>query len=335
MSFLSRNRQREPPRKGEIGGGNSAAVDLAGLKLSSPVMTASGTSGYGAELGAFFDLAELGAVVVKSLAHFPHEGNDTPRLFPLPGSLLNSVGLPGPGVEKWVEKYLPDLVRCGAKVIVSIWGRSVQDYGDALSMLSSSVSSSLGLPSDVISAVEVNISCPNIEDRSKMFGHSPTATSEVISAVRGEWTGPLFVKLSPNTDRVIDVAEAALRAGADGLCAINTVFAQAIDRVTLRAALGAKNGGGLSGPAIHPIALRVISDLRKAFPDIAIVGVGGVVDAWSAFELILAGANAVQVGTASFADPFSPLRVKVGLEALVQSFGVGSIQSFVGKANEL
>jgi dihydroorotate dehydrogenase (NAD+) catalytic subunit len=274
-------------------------VEIGSVRLANPVMTASGTAGYGTELAAYFDLSTLGAVVVKSLAAFEWAGNPAPRLHPTPVGMLNAVGLQGPGVEHWLADTVPALVDAGATVVASIWGRTVDEYRRAADLLAAA-------PPAVV-AVEVNLSCPNLEGRNSIFAHDPELSAEVLAATSG-CARPRWAKLSPNTDRIVEVAGAVREAGAEAVTCINTVLGMAYDPDTRAPALGA-GGGGLSGPAIHPIAVRAVHDVHEAHPDVPIVGVGGVVDGWSARELLLAGARAVQVGTATFADPRAPLRV--------------------------
>lgn len=283
------------------------------MVLPNPVMTASGTSGHGAELGAYFDLSRLGAVVVKSLAAEPWPGNPAPRLAPVEIGMLNSVGLQGPGVEAWVESELPALVAARARVVASIWATTVEGYAKAAAMLA-------GAPPEVV-AVEVNVSCPNIEDRRRMFAHSAAATAEAVSAAAA-CGRPRWAKLSPNVTDLAEIAGAALGAGAEALTLVNTVMGMAVDPVARRPVLGA-GGGGLSGPAIRPVAVRAVYECRAAFPAAGIVGVGGVSSGRDAAELMVAGADAVQVGTATFADPRAPSRVLEELEAWCRGQGVG------------
>lgn len=297
-------------------------VKLGSVPLVNPVMTASGTSGHGAELGSYFDLSELGAVVVKSLAPFAHGGNPAPRVQPATAGMLNSVGLQGPGIPAWIADELPALQSSGAAVVVSIWGRRVEDYAEAAALLADAP--------DCVVALEVNVSCPNVEDRSKMFAHSATATAEVIAAT-SVFGRPRWAKLSPNVADLEEIAGAALGAGAEAVTLINTVLGLAIDAKTRTLALGAGRGG-LSGPAIRPVALRAVYDCRAAFPKAIIVGVGGVVSGLDAAELIMAGANAVQVGTATFEDPRAPIRVQRELLAWCEREGVANLADLVGIA---
>jgi dihydroorotate dehydrogenase (NAD+) catalytic subunit len=274
-------------------------VEIGSVRLANPVMTASGTAGYGTELADYFDLAELGAVVVKSLAATAWPGNPAPRLHPTPLGMLNAVGLQGPGVAHWLDHTLPDLVASGATVVASIWGRTIAEYRKAAELLS--------IAPPAVVAVEINLSCPNLEGRDAIFAHDPERSAEVVAATT-ECGRPRWAKLSPNTDRIVEVAAAVREAGADAVTCINTVLGMAYDPATGAPALGA-GGGGLSGPAIHPIAVRAVHDVHAALPGLPIVGVGGVASGWDARELLLAGAIAVQVGTATFADPRAPVRV--------------------------
>jgi dihydroorotate dehydrogenase (NAD+) catalytic subunit len=290
------------------------------VRLPNPVMTASGTSGHGAELEAFFPLRDLGAVVVKSLASEPWAGNPAPRVHEAASGMLNSVGLQGPGVEAWLADDLPALERAGARVVASIWGRSVDEYAKAAAMLA-------GAPASVV-AVEVNLSCPNVEARREMFAHSASATADAMAATAAAGL-PRWAKLSPNVTDLVEIAAAASGAGAEAVTLVNTVMGLAIDPETRRARLG-NGGGGLSGPAIHPVAVRAVFDVHTAFPALPIVGVGGITTAADAVELMLAGASAVQVGTATFADPRAPRRVLEGLEDWCRAHGVTRVADLTG-----
>lgn len=283
-------------------------------------MTASGTSGHGDELGHYFDLSRLGAVVVKSLSASPWAGNAAPRVHETDAGMLNSVGLQNPGVEAWLADELPALVDSGARVVASIWGFTVDDFALAAKLL-------VDAPSAVV-AVEVNVSCPNIEDRRRMFAHSASAVAEVLDAVR-TCERPRWAKLSPNVTDLVEIADAALSAGADALTLTNTVMGMAIDPETRRARLGA-GGGGLSGPAIRPVAVRAVYECRAAFPHAAIVGAGGVATGEHAVEFLLAGANAVQVGTATFYDPRAPLKVVHQLERWCDEHDVRRVADLIG-----
>jgi dihydroorotate dehydrogenase (NAD+) catalytic subunit len=302
-------------------------VDLStavgSVALPNPVMTASGTAGHGTELGEYVDLSALGAVVVKSLSAEPWAGNPPPRLHETPAGMLNSVGLQNPGVEAWLEHDLPALERAGARVIVSIWGFSVEAYAKAAAMLAEAAPR--------LVAVEVNLSCPNVEARRDMFAHSATATADVVEAT-ALCRLPRWAKLSPNVTDLTEIAGAALGAGADAVTLVNTVMGMAIDTEGRRPWLGA-GGGGLSGAAILPIAVRAVYDCRQAFPEAAIVGVGGVRSGEDAVELLMAGADAVQVGTATFFEPRAPLRVLRELGTWCARHGVAHVRDLRGAAH--
>jgi len=312
---------------GERPAGVNTARDLrtrvGSVELKNPVMTAAGTSGHGAELGAYFDLASLGAVVVKSLAATAWPGNRAPRVVPVAAGMLNSVGLQGPGVAAWLERDLPELEAAGATVVASIWGRTVEEFARAAEALAAA-------PECVV-AVEVNVSCPNLEDRSTMFAHSAAATAAAVRACE-PCDRPRWAKLSPNVPEIAEIASAALGAGAEALTLVNTVLGLSIDVERREPALGAVRGG-LSGRAIHPVAVRAVYDVRAALPDAAIVGVGGVCDAPSAVELLLAGASAVQVGTASFADPRAAARVLDDLGNWCEERDVRAVAELVSAAH--
>jgi dihydroorotate dehydrogenase (NAD+) catalytic subunit len=293
------------------------------VALPNPVMTASGTVGHGTEVGGYVDLSALGAVVVKSLSAEPWAGNPAPRLHETAAGMLNSVGLQNPGVEAWIEHDLPALERSGARVVASIWGFTVEAYAKAAAMLAA--------VAPRLTAVEVNLSCPNIEARRDMFAHSPAATAEVVEATVA-CGAPRWAKLSPNVTDLTEIAVAAIGAGAEGLTLINTVMGLAIDVERRRPRLGA-GGGGLSGPAIRPVAVRAVYECRQALPEAPIVGVGGVRTGEDAVELLMAGADAVQVGTATFFEPRAPLRVVEELERWCRRHRVQHVRDLRGAAH--
>jgi dihydroorotate dehydrogenase (NAD+) catalytic subunit len=292
------------------------SVRVGSLTLPGPVTTASGTAGHGAELSRFFPLAELGAVVVKSLAAYEWAGNPAPRVHPAGEGMINAVGLQGPGVEHWLRDELPALAATGARVVASIWGRSVDDYRAAAEQLAAA-------PATVV-AVEVNLSCPNLEGRRGIFAHDAELSAEVIAATTAVGR-PRWAKLSPNTDRVVEAASAVAAAGAEAVTLSNTLLGMVLDPHTGRPVLGA-GGGGYSGRPVHAVAVRTVFDVHAALPDLPIVGVGGVANGWDAAELLLAGAVAVQVGTATFADPRAPHRVQTELLAWCSERGVTPAQ---------
>lgn len=265
---------------------------IGSVVLPGPVMTASGTAGYGAEFAPFMDLASIGAVVTKSLAPYEWPGNPAPRVHPTPQGMMNAVGLQGPGIPYWLEHVLPGLLATGATVVASIWGRSVEEYRRAAEQLADA-------PAGVV-AVEVNLSCPNLAGHG-IFAHDPELSADVVAATDA-CGRPRWAKLSANTDRTVEVAAAVQEAGAEAVTCINTLLGLGFDPDTLRPVLGA-GGGGLSGRAIHPVAVRTVDTVHRALPELPIIGVGGVASGWDAVELLLAGATAVQVGTASFVDP--------------------------------
>lgn len=299
-----------------------ARVELGPLALPNPIVAASGTFGHGDEVARHCDPSRLGAVTTKSLAPYEWLGNPAPRLHMTAAGMLNAVGLQGPGVEHWVTHDLPRLRARGARVIASVWGRTVDEFGRAAKLLAPA--------RDELVAVEVNVSCPNLEDRSTMFAHSPDATAAATTAVLGADLGlPVFVKLSPNVTDVREIAGAAVNAGATGLTLVNTVLGLVVDAEQRRPALGA-GGGGLSGPAIKPIALRAVHDVAVPFPGVPIIGTGGVTTGADAAEMLLAGATAVGVGTATFHDPRATLHVLDELLDWCAAHGVARVADLIG-----
>ncbi len=302
-------------------------VTVGDLVLPNPVVAASGTFGHGDEVARLCPPDQLGAVTVKSLAAYEWSGNPAPRLAPTSGGgMLNSVGLQGPGIEHWIEHELPDLRKLGARIIASVWGRTVDDFAVAAKMLEPAVTT--------LVAVEVNVSCPNLEDRSRMFAHSPDSTAAVVRAVLDAGLDlPLFAKLSPNTFEVVDVARAALGAGARGLTLVNTLLGLGIDAETRHLKLGG-GGGGLSGPPLKPVALRVVHDVAQALPGTAIIGTGGVSNGSDVVEMMLAGASAVGVGTATFREPRAMLRILDELEAWCRAHHVTRVAELTAALKE-
>jgi dihydroorotate dehydrogenase (NAD+) catalytic subunit len=327
--MTSSNFPSRRPRRGvrRRTGRQAGAVDLTtrvgGVELRAPVMTASGTSGHGADLGAYVDLGVLGAVVCKSLLAGPWPGNPPPRVHETPAGMLNSVGLQGPGVDQWLADDVPALVAAGATVVASVWGRTIEDYAEAAEALA-------GAPPEVV-AVEVNVSCPNHHARHEMFAHDPEATFAALAATASVGR-PRWAKLSPNVTHLPDIAAAAVDAGADAVTLINTLMGMSIDTETAQVRLGGR-GGGLSGPAIHPVAVRAVFDVRAALPGLPIVAAGGVASGIDAVEFLMAGASAVQVGTATFAEPGAVGRVLDELESWCARRGVASVSELVGLAH--
>lgn len=297
---------------------------VGSVNLRAPVLTASGTVGHGAEFARYLRPAELGAIVVKSMKAVPFEGNPAPRVHPAPAGMINSVGLQAPGVSHWLEHELPSLAAAGAAVVASIWGNTVDEYLQAAEALSAA-------PTCVV-AVEVNVSCPNLEDRSRMFSHSAQATADAVEAA-GRCGRPLWAKLSPNAGDIVEIAAAAHGAGAEAVVLTNTLLAMVIDPETRRPVLGAARGG-LSGEAMRPVAVRAVFDVHEAMPSLPIVGVGGVARGVDVVEFLLAGASAVEVGTATFADPRAPRRILYEFRRWCERHGVRRLPELVGAAHD-
>lgn len=318
-----RSALRRLGRKQQPSGAVDLSVTVGSTDLASPVMCASGTAGHGAELGAYFDLRDAGAVVVKSLLHEPWAGNPAPRVHSTDAGMINSVGLQGPGVQRWIDDDLPQLIDSGASTVVSIWGRSIDEYGRAADMLAP--------VAEHITALEVNVSCPNVEDRDRMFAHSPDATHDAIAATAGAGV-PRWAKLSPNLADVVPIAAAAQRGGAEAVTVANTMIGLAIDVENRIPRLG-KGRGGLSGPAIRPIAVRAVNDVATSIPDLPVIGCGGIVHGVDAIEFLMAGACAVQVGTATFADPRAVVRIRDEIERWCEEHDVTEVSELVGALN--
>jgi dihydroorotate dehydrogenase (NAD+) catalytic subunit len=298
------------------------SVKLGTLELKNPVLVASGTYGAGQEGAEFIDLASVGGLIVKSMTLTPWRGKPPPRMCETPSGMLNAIGIQNKGIDHFVQEDYPWLRKRGVTVVASVAGNTVDEFVR--------VTDKLRTAAQQISAVEVNISCPNLEDRNNMFAHSAAATAEVIEGVKGAMPRrPVFAKLSPNVTSLTHIAEAALEAGADGLSLINTVFGMSIDIETRRPKL-AGTVGGLSGPAIRPIAVRAIHEIHQAFPHVPIIGQGGVGSAEDALELILAGASAVAVGTMNFVNPRNPIMVAKGIGEYMRRHGVEHVADLVG-----
>jgi dihydroorotate dehydrogenase (NAD+) catalytic subunit len=298
---------------------------LGDLELPNPVLTASGCAAAGRELGQFFDVAELGAVVTKSIMLEPRSGRATPRMAETPSGMLNSIGLQGPGIEAFLEHDLPWLQERGARAVVSIAGSSVEEYAELAGRLR-------GAPGLV--GLEVNISCPNVENRGLVFACDPGAAAEVVTAVRRHTAPgvPVLAKLSPDVTDIVAIARSCVDAGADGLSMINTLLGMVIDLDTMRPMLAGVTGG-LSGRAVRPVAVRCIWQVHAALPDVPILGMGGVASGLDALELVLAGASAVSVGTAIFHDPSAPVRVLGELADALAARGFASLHDAVGHAH--
>jgi len=298
---------------------------LGPVELPNPVLAASGCAGAGRELAQFIDIARVGAIVSRSIMTEPRTGNPAPRLAETPSGLLNSAGLPGPGIDAFLQRDLPWLLSRGGRVVVSIAGQTIREYGALASRLSGAAG---------VSAVEINLSCPNAEDAGRPFALEPEAGSSVVAVVRGSLRTdvPVFAKLSPDVTDIVAMAAACLASGADGLSLINVLLAMAIDAWTTSPALAGAYGG-LSGPAIRPVAVRCIWQVREAFPDVPIIGTGGVRTGRDALELLLAGASLVGVGTAIVNDPSACSRVLRELEEEMAVIGADRVADVIGMAH--
>jgi len=296
------------------------------LDLPSPILTASGCAGSGRELAQFTDVARIGAVITKSVTLEPRAGNPAPRLAETPSGMLSSPGLQGPGIDGFLQRDLPWLLSRGARTFVSIAGHSAREYGELASRLSDAAG---------VTAIEVNLGCPDASAAGRPFALDPAAAGQVVAAVRGSarYDIPVFAKLSPEVTDIVSVARACVSAGADGLSMINTLPAMAIDPVSLRPAL-AGPAGGLSGPAIRPVAVRCVWQVREALPDVPIIGTGGVRTGRDALELLLAGAAMVAVGTVLFHDPSACARIQRELEEEHVARRVDRVADMVARAHQ-
>ena len=295
-------------------------VEIAGIRLKNPVLTASGTFGYGEDYRDIVDLNDLGGVIVKGVSLRPIAGNPPPRIWETPSGMLNAIGLENPGVDVFLEKKLPYLRRFDTAVIVNIFGYSLEDYVAVAERLD-------GVPG--VSGLEVNISCPNVKAGGIVFGTNVKAAFELLSALRRATKLPLIAKLSPNVTDITDFARAAADAGCDGLSLINTLLGMAIDVRTRRPRL-ANCTGGLSGPAIRPVAVRLVWQAAKAVR-LPIIGMGGILTAEDALEFILAGASAIAVGTANFVNPRATVNVAEGIRSFLAAEGIGSVSELIGQ----
>lgn len=307
----------------------STSVDLSttlgNAWFPSPVFTASGCASSGKELAQFFPLKDIGAVVTKSVMNKPRHGRPTPRMAETPSGMLNSIGLQGPGIDAFLANDVPWLLSQGSRVIVSIAGETADEYA----VLARKLRSTAG-----ISAIEVNISCPNVENRGLVFATDRDTAARVIDGVRKVIGGeiPILAKLTPDVTNIADVAKGVVEAGADGLALINTVLGMVINLDTMKPHLGGKTGG-LSGPAIRPVAVRAIYQVHEALPNTPILGMGGVSTGRDALELILAGASGVSIGTASFGNPTAIINVQNELRELLAQRGFTSLKQAIGYAH--
>ena len=298
------------------------AVNLGALELRSPILVASGTFGAGREGSQFVELSQLGGIIVKSMTLVPWKGKPTPRMCETPSGMLNAIGIQNKGVDHFLAEDLPWLLKKKATVFASIAGNTVDEFVK--------VADKLRTGGRGIAAVEVNISCPNLEDRNHMFSHSPEATMAVVEGVKAALPRvPIFPKLSPNVGSLTEIAQAAVDAGADGLSLINTVLGMSIDVETKRPKL-AGTMGGLSGPAIRPIAVRAIHEVHRAFPHVPLIGQGGAATATDVIEMILAGASAVAIGTANFVNPRASVDAAAGVAGYMVKHDIESVADLVG-----
>lgn len=295
-------------------------VALGGLPLRNPVMVAAGTFGYGLEYRDMLDLTQLGALVTKSLTLAPRMGNSPPRVAETPAGMLNSIGLQNDGVDAFLMETLPRLREYGTPIIASIAGETIEEYVQVAEKLSRA---------EGIAALELNLSCPNRARGGMEFGVSPELTAHAVEAVRQRTHLPLIAKLSPNAGDIVPIAQAAVQAGADSLCLINTVLGVAVD-ATMRQFQLASKVGGLSGPAIKPIALYHLWRVRQALPETPLIGVGGISNATDAIEFLLLGAHAVQIGTANYVQPTLALEILQGIEEYLTMHGFESVESIRG-----
>ncbi len=296
-------------------------VNVGGLQMPNPVTTASGTFGSGLEMTEYVDLSRLGAITVKGTTLEPRPGNLQPRCAETPAGMLNSIGLENPGVEVFVEETLPKVAEYGSPIVVNIAGKDIEDYGKVAAILEKE---------DAVHALEVNVSCPNVKNGGMALGTNPDLVKETAEVVKANTTKPVIMKLSPNVTDIVEVANAAKAGGADGLTLINCLLGMAVDIRTKKPILG-NVVGGLSGPAIKPVALRMVYQVHKAV-DLPIIGLGGITCWQDAVEFLLAGATAVSVGTANFIDPTVTMKVIDGIEQYLIDNGYNDVHDIIGLA---
>lgn len=294
------------------------SVEIAGVKMKNPVTTASGTFGSGAEYSQFVELSKLGAVTTKGVANVPWSGNPTPRIAETYGGMLNAIGLQNPGIDVFVKRDIPYLKERNATIIVNVCGKSVDDYLEVVERLGD----------EPVDLLEINVSCPNVKEGGIAFGQDPKALFEITKAVKAKAKQPIMMKLSPNVTDITEMAKAAEDAGSDALSLINTLTGMKID-IKKRKILLANQTGGMSGPAIKPVAVRMVYQVAKAVK-IPIIGMGGIATAEDALEFLMAGATAVAVGTANFRNPYATLEVLEGIETYMQENGIEDIHDLIG-----
>ena len=294
------------------------SVDIAGVTMKNPVTTGSGTFGSGEEFSEFVDLSKLGAVTTKGVANVPWPGNPTPRVAEVYGGMLNAIGLQNPGIDVFVERDVPYLKKAGATIIVNVCGKSEKDYVEVVERLSD----------EPVDLLEINVSCPNVKEGGIAFGQDPKALYEITKAVKAKAKQPIIMKLSPNVTDITEMAKAAVDAGSDALSLINTLTGMKID-IERRDFVLANKTGGMSGPAIKPVAVRMVYQVANAV-DVPIIGMGGITTAEDALEFIMAGATAVSVGTANFINPATTLEVVDGIKAYMERHQINDINELIG-----
>lgn len=294
------------------------SVDIAGVTMKNPVTTGSGTFGSGEEFSEFVDLSKLGAVTTKGVANVPWPGNPTPRVAEVYGGMLNAIGLQNPGIDVFVERDVPYLKKAGATIIVNVCGKSEKDYVEVIERLSD----------EPVDLLEINVSCPNVKEGGIAFGQDPKALYEITKAVKAKAKQPIIMKLSPNVTDITEMAKAAVDAGSDALSLINTLTGMKID-IERRDFVLANKTGGMSGPAIKPVAVRMVYQVANAV-DVPIIGMGGIATAEDALEFIMAGATAVSVGTANFINPATTLEVVDGIKAYMERHQINDINELIG-----
>lgn len=293
-------------------------VNIAGVELANPVMTASGTFGSGAEYGEFVDLNRLGAVVTKGVANVPWAGNPTPRIAETYGGMLNAIGLQNPGIDLFIERDIPLLKKYDCRIVVNVCGRTAADYCEVVERLAD----------EDVDLLEINISCPNVKEGGIAFGQNPKSVEEITKEIKKYAKQPVIMKLSPNVTDITEMAKAAQEGGADALSLINTITGMKIDIHRRTFALANKTGG-MSGPAVKPVAVRMVYEVANAV-DIPIIGMGGIMNGDDAIEFILAGASAVSVGTANFMNPNATMEVLGGIKQYMNKYNVDDINDLVG-----
>ena len=298
-------------------------ITIAGVTLKNPVMTASGTFGSGMEYSDFVDLNRLGAVVTKGVANVPWPGNPTPRVAETYGGMLNAIGLQNPGIDVFVERDIPFLKKYDTKIIVNVCGKTVEDYLEVVERLAD----------EPVYLLEINVSCPNVKEGAIAFGQRPDSLYDITSQIKKKAKQPVIMKLSPNVTDITEMAKAAEAAGADALSMINTITGMKIDIHRRRFAL-ANRTGGLSGPAIKPVAVRMVYQAAHAV-QIPIIGMGGIADAEDAIEFLLAGASAVAVGAMNFVNPYATVEIVEGIEAYMERYGVEDVTELIGAVEEV